>query len=498
VRNGDRVAIFAEPSLDWVTHFFAVMLAGGIAVPLDNKLGEGDLGSIVRHCEPKVILTSTSLRDAALKVRHLIRPPVKVLSLQDPAEFQKDALASTVLKGVDRSQVALICYTSGTLGAPKGVEITAETLFFQAEALYAVSEHLQAHEVMLSILPLNHLFGLSSGVLYCMHAGIEHLFPDELTQEGIRRCLQERSVTQLLAVPLYVKMVMNQIREKVRTQKGPKGEMAFDALLKSARAMRIGALKNYLFNSIHSAMGGHLRRFICGGSSLDSTVAKFFKAVNIPVYLGYGLTETGPVIAVNVEAASQEDSVGKPLPGVEVKIVRTRPEDVNGEIWTKGPHVMRGYHRAPELTAKVLDKDGWFRTGDLGHINKNGYLFIRGRKKTLIVLSSGKKIYPEEVESVLARSELIKNVCVLGVRDSKSPLGEVVTAVVLPSDQLLQDLEPAKLQKRIEVEVAKLCEPLAPYKRPGKVLLRMTPFAMTSSLKIKRDVLMKELEENAS
>ena len=224
-------------------------------------------------------------------------------------------------------------------------------------------------------------------------------------------------------------------------------------------------------------------------------MAEFFDRLGIPIYLGYGLTETSPVISVNTPNARRMNSVGRPLAGVRVRILGNGEKDGEGEILTAGPHVMQGYYRRMDLTKQVVDQDGWFHTGDIGRLDKDGFLYITGRIKNLIVLASGKKVNPEEVEAVIARSEMIKEVCVLGStsRDGLMRGTEEVCAVVVPSEAVLKSAERSEIAERIRNEVARLSQDLASYKRPSRVYVHFEDLPKTTTRKIKRPVLLEWL-----
>ena len=497
-----RAAILADPSIDWIVHFFAIQLCGAVAIPLDTKLVEAELYNVLTHAEPFLILTSRDYRVAASKLKLRLTNPAKSIVIEDTESYALLIEQPFIPQSSPRDSLALICYTSGTSGAPKGVEIRVESCLFEAEALYSVSGELGEKEVMLSILPLNHLFGLTAGVIYCLRSEIEHCILHSLTPQAIQQCLNERAVTTVLAVPLYVRMLMRGIRRKILDERGKSADRIFRALLKSTKALPIASYRSLVGGAIQSQMGGKLRKFICGGASLDPAVYDFFKAVGIPVYIGYGLTETGPVIAVNTETHQKGNSVGKPLPGVEVKILKTetKTKTKSGEILTRGPHLMRGYFKSPDLTHEAMTEDGWFCTGDLGWIDKDNYLFVRGRKKALIVLSSGKKVYPEEVESVLAKSSSVKTVCVVGLTDPTNMMAESITAVILPTDEDLQNygLDPSVHRTRLLPHLQKLCLELSSFKRPVRFIFRTQPFVMTTSMKVKRDILIEELQADAA
>jgi long-chain acyl-CoA synthetase len=256
-------------------------------------------------------------------------------------------------------------------------------------------------------------------------------------------------------------------------------------------------VRRLLFNKAHKRFGGRLKNFISGGAPLDADVATFFDRLGIPIYQGYGLTETSPVVSVNTPAANKLNSVGRPMAGVRVRILNEDSKDGEGEIVTAGPHVMKGYYKRPDLTEQVIDREGWFYTGDLGRLDEDGFLFITGRLKNLIVLGSGKKVNPGEVEAVVSGSLLIKEVCVVG-RISRNGIlqgTEEVCAVVVPSESLVRRLKDRlNIAEEIRDDVARLTQVLAPYKRPSSIYLRFEDLPKTTMRKIKRVRVLEWLE----
>ena len=246
-------------------------------------------------------------------------------------------------------------------------------------------------------------------------------------------------------------------------------------------------IRRLMFKTIIDGLGGRLECFICGGAPLEDGVAEFFERIGIPIFQGYGLTETSPTISTNRYGHSKIGTVGQALPSVIVKIAD------NGEILATGPNVMQGYYNKPEMTAEVIDEDGWFHTGDIGEIDKDGFIKITGRIKNMIVLGGGKKIFPEEVEAVLETSELIKEVCVMSlmIKSGNKAGTEEVGAIITPSDELLQKSD-NEIQNELEKEVKRLAdENLAPYKAPTVVVLHREELPKTSTRKVKR----KDLKE---
>jgi long-subunit acyl-CoA synthetase (AMP-forming) len=491
---GDHACLLGESSPEWVIHFYGALIAGGVVIPLDPKLTPSELGNIVAHCEPRFFIAAPSHRETARKLKGVPAKPYKIWSLDevgydsllDPEALPEDPRTS--------DQTILISYTSGTSGAPKGVMLSARSLLFEAIALRVMDPEGEK-SVTLTILPLNHLYGLSAGLIFAMSCGTEFCMAHDLQPQAIVHCLKSRHVTRLFAVPLFAKMLLRGIKRKVEENSGVAKRGIFWAAVKSMARSPIRPLQNLFFREIHENFGSSLKQMVCGGAELDPEAANFFRAINIPVFIGYGLTETGPVVSANTVADNRARSVGKVIPGVEVKIVKKNPEDFGGEIWIRGPNVMNGYFKNPELTAQSITPDGWFLSGDVGWVDSAGFLYVLGKQKALIVLSSGKKVHPEEVESVLSRSPLIKEVCVIGLA-SRNEGGEVPTAVVFPAEDLLKKYPESKdLKPLIRKEVDELSQELAPYKRAIRLVIRRTPFVLTTSMKIKRDVLRAEMEQ---
>ena len=241
--------------------------------------------------------------------------------------------------------------------------------------------------------------------------------------------------------------------------------------------------KKLMFRKIHKCFGGSFKGCMSGGAPLDLNVAKFFQRVGIQVYEVYGLTETSPIATINIERNRDLRSVGKPLPSYEAK---TDPE--TGELLLKGPSVMKGYHNQPELTREAVDEDGWFHTGDIAKIDESGRVYITGRIKNMIVLSGGKKVFPEEVESVLEKSDLFSEVCVFGVsREGGAKDGtEDIAAVVVPSEELRSKYNDEELDQLMKGEVKRLSQRLTPYKRPINITVLKQALPRTATRKVQR------------
>jgi len=259
----------------------------------------------------------------------------------------------------------------------------------------------------------------------------------------------------------------------------------FNFKYKLAKFIPFYPIRKLLFPSIHKKFGGKFKGCICGGAPLDTTVGEFFETLGIRVFEGYGLSEASPVVSVNTETKYKMGSVGKALPNVEAKI-----DAKTGELMVKGDSVMKGYYNRPELTAEVITEDGWLHTGDIAHIDKDGFIFITGRIKSMIVLNGGKKVFPEDIEAVLEPSPLFAEVCVFGAKRSggaKDGTEDIFVAVV-PSQSLLdKQLEEKELENEIRKEVKSLSTKLSSYKRPSNIIVTKEPFPRTATKKVKRN-----------
>lgn len=498
IQKGDRVAVLSDGRIAWGAAFFGVIEAGGILVPLDVKLKEPEFLAILNHAEASALLVSPKYERTAQSLKAQVPSLAHVLVLGDQSSSWP-ALGQLPEGGVAASRrnltdddLALIVYTSGTTGNPKGVEIACGSLRFEVESFDALLRYQESDE-FLSILPVNHLFEITGGFLGPLYHGCTVTYCHSIKPTDLLKAMAQTGTSVMLVVPLVLKMLRDALLKKIEAQPPAKRRLFRVLFGLSMRLETVGIhAGRLLFRPMHEAIGGRLRCFVCGGAPLDAELARELAALGLPVLQGYGLTETAPVISGNSLRANRLGSVGKPLPGVEVKIV---PADGGapgeGEIVTRGPNVMRGYFRNPTATAEVLS-EGWFHTGDLGYFDRDGYLFISGRIKNLIVTGGGKKVQPEEVEELFERSAYIKELCVLGRPASgglKAGTDEVF-AVIVPSEDGFKAAgkpfdEPA-IRAVLEQELAELGKQLADYKRPVGFTVSLEELPKTATKKIKR------------
>jgi long-chain acyl-CoA synthetase len=458
--------------------------------------------AILADCAPRILCVSAHLQATARPLQAGVSSIERIIVLDesqgdDPAASIDQRFVPAPLPCRDRAleEVAVIVYTSGTTGRPKGVMLTFGNLLFQVQSFQRQFEPAPG-ERYLSILPLHHLFELAGGFLGVLYSGGTVCYTVSLYPQDIAQCLRQRQITAMLAVPLFLTLLQHNIERQMHRQSWA-GRLAYGWAMGLASRMPWRGGRRALFFPLHRQFGGKLRMFICGGAPLEATVAQFFDRLGVLVLQGYGLTESSPVISVNTVRANRPGSVGRPLAGIEVRIDAQDSEEA-GEILTRGPHVMQGYHHQPELTRAVLDADGWLHTGDLGRLDQEGFLYVTGRLKNLIVLGGGKKVQPEEVEAVLGRATTVHEVCVVGrlVRHGLRAGTEEVCAVVVPCETLCQRYagHPELVAEAITEECARLGRELAPYKRPTRIVIYQGELPKTTSRKVQRRVVQQWLE----
>lgn len=490
-KKGQKLAILSESKPEYGACVFASALAGFVTVPLDIKLTKHELKSILLDAQPTVMLVSQQFLEMAKWLKNEIDSIKYILVIDEHAKNQDvmniydlpDRYNGKWRRRSSKSTMFII-YTSGTTGAPKGVEITFRNIINQLEILKdPLDAILQDRKVtVLSILPMNHLFEMTVGFCTFLNFGFSVYYTQSLKPQDITSIMRDKKVEFMIVVPAFLKLLKAGIEKEIKNL--PKfAQLMFKFIYHLAKFIPSYEVKKILFKKIHDKFGGNFMGCIAGGAPLDIEVGKFFERIGIKVYQGYGLSETSPVVAVNTDKRSVLASVGRPLKTFETKIV---PE--TGELWLRGPSVMKGYHNQPEMTAEVLDADGWLHTGDIAKIDSDGHIYITGRIKNMIVLQGGKKVFPEEVEAVLEKSEYITELCVLGEKRTFGAKdgAEEVTAVIVPKEDLYKQHSPEEVEKMIKADVKLLSNQLTQYKRPSNVIIVREPLPRTTTRKVKR------------
>jgi long-chain acyl-CoA synthetase len=499
----DRVALLSENRPEWAVAYFAVMAAGGTAVPLDVQLADAEVANVLRHAECRMAVASTKQAARLLALKDPGSPLARVVDLDATSDgertlafqavIQNPLGASPTLPPIDSDALASILYTSGTTGTPKGVMLSHANFLANVDSVMRF-RLINAEDNLLSVLPLHHAFPFTVQLILLL-SGARITFPPSLKGPDLLACMHETGVTVLVGVPqlfyLFHKGIFEQIERRPVLVR-----MASRLLLRLSGALRpMGInLGRLVFASVHRRFGGRIRILASGGARLDPVIARDFLALGFTLTEGYGLTETAPAVAFNPLARIRPGSVGVPLPGVEVRIVNAGADGV-GEIAIRGPNVMRGYYRQPEATAEVL-QDGWFLSGDLGYQTADGYLVITGRAKEVIVLSSGKNIYPEEIEEQYLKSAYIKEICLIPqTSDRAGAAVEGLLALVLPDLEGFRAKGLTNIAETVRWDMENVGRDLPAYKRPTGLQIVKEGFPRTRLGKIQRHLVQQRFRE---
>jgi long-chain acyl-CoA synthetase len=503
VEKGDRVGILTESRPEWAVAFFSIISCAGITVPLDIKLSESEISFILTDCQAKCLFVSKKMLPLILKIKNKLKNIKHIICFDETEELEiyyiedfKIPKGEIGYRNITSEDTAVIVYTSGTTGVAKGVELTYGNIIFEVEALdryirFDSSDH------FISILPLNHMLEMTGGLLAPLYAGACITYCSSIKPPVLIDLMKENKATIMICVPLILKIFYKGIMKKVE-KKSSFEKRAFFIMLSLSRMLlnfniRIGRL---LFMQIHKQFGGRLKCFVSGGAPLDPRIEEDFAALGFRILQGYGLTETSPVVAVNTFKENKYTSVGRPLKGIKIKI--DAQEDLQeGEILIQGPNVMKGYYNQPDKTKEVI-KDGWFHSGDIGRMDNDGFLYITGRMKNMIVLGGGKKVHPEEIEEVLSKSPLIKEICVVGkvAQEGLKAGTEEVFAVIVPEKDNFRNEDKTNetlIKDKIREEINRLEMHLASYKKISDFMLYFDELPKTSTRKIKRKDVLKNI-----
>lgn len=509
VKAGDRVAIQSENRPEWGLAYMAVLEAGAVVVPLDALLKEHEVGEILVQSGARLCLVSARQRPVVERARDSRLPGLRLVSLDPCDDLPSWTEAQERFRdegprpeSASPDDLAVLLFTSGTTGQAKAVMLSHSNLLHNVEAVARVIPY-GPGDRMLSVLPLHHTFEYTIGFLCTMRGGASVAYARGLKSNELREDLRTAQATILVGVPLLYEKLLAAIRRGVADAPLASRMLVRALLLVVQVASRLtGArLGGRLLRPLREKAGlGRMRLFVSGAAALPHGVFWGFVNLGIPMTEGYGLTECSPVVAANRTDRPEPGAVGRPLPGIEVRIDQPDAQG-NGEIMVRGPNVMLGYYGNPQATAEVL-RDGWFLTGDLGCIFPDGRLKITGRVKNMIATAAGKKIYPEEIEIHLGNSPYILEVVVVGGRDARGEREEV-HAHVFPDFQAIgalarsqgQTFDEAYVETTLRREVETRCQLLAPYKRVKRVIVRRQEFPKTTTGKIRRQGLSAEAAE---
>ena len=499
IKHGDRVALFCENRPQWPIIYFGVANIGAVIVPLDPKLESEELYNLLSDSGSQIVFSSEELLNKIEKVR--TRLPLLRKAVNIDADLD-EILTLSLKPGIPDSgsvfpdDTAAVIYTSGTTGSPKGVMLTHKNIMSNVIGIDPLFWMIGPGDNFLSILPNYHTFETTAGMFCPIYKGASITYAESLKSYNLLSDMQETKVTIICGVPLLYRLFLDGIKRTVE-EKGIAAKLLFGIVFSLSKfckyVLRINAGK-HLFGMVQKTFGGNIRFFVSGGAALDPQIIKDFDLMGFTTLQGYGLTETSPILAACTLGNNVFGSVGKPLPGIEIQLHNINSDGV-GEIIAKGPNIMKGYYKNPEATEEVI-KDGWFYTGDLGRFDKNRNLIITGRAKDLIVLGSGKNVYPDEIEFTLSKSPFIKEICVFGtkIRSGIRAGMEEVQAVILPDMDKMADwvtknnteLNDAVAYEIIGREVESWGNLLTPHKRIAKYYIADGELPKTATKKIKR------------
>ena len=490
-----HIAIVGEASYNWVTSYYATMSIGAVTVPIDKELPPEDILSIIESAECDFVIYS-SVIDAKIKtVRENLSIDPKFICMSKKTEIDDVTMLSDIItKGeklyengdntyydykLDPNKLASIVFTSGTTGKGKGVMLTQTNIVSDmTQGMY----NFNITPKTLCVLPPHHTFGSTVNFVGHYAQGAEVYISNGL--KYILNELKEQQPTHLILVPLFVETFYKRIWATAEKQGKDK---LLRSMIKASNGMRkVGIdLRKKLFASVTSAFGGKLEMIICGGAALNQDIIDTFEGIGIVILNGYGITECAPLISCNRNEYRKKGSVGVPIIGEQVKIANP-DENGEGEICVKGPNVMMGYYKNPEATAAAFNEEGYFKTGDFGKLDEEGWIYITGRLKNLIILSNGKNVYPEEIETEISRIYGVNEVVVYEGLNKDGSSKDCIVAEIYPDFDGLKDHGITDVQKYFKDGVNEINKRSAPYKKVQIVKVRNEEFEKNTSKKIVR------------
>jgi long-chain acyl-CoA synthetase len=416
--DSPHALIIMENRPEWVYSFYSVWDKKEVNVVLDASSNPNEIAYVISDSQPKTIICSDFSEERILEAITIAnyQDKARIINI-DKENIDFNSIGSeydnVTLQNPEGDETAVMLYTSGTTGSPKGVMLSSNNIIGEIDGIVE-KDVLQANDQMIALLPFHHILPLMATLLLPLREGASIVFVEKIASKEILDVLEKNNVSVMVGVPRVFKLFYDSIKQQIQAKFITRKIYAIAEKINSKRFSRI------IFSKVHKKFGGHLNVMVSGGAKLDPEIATFFNVLGFTVCEGYGLTETSPVLAVNSIKYNKVGTVGKALYNTELKIV-------DEELWVKGPQIMKGYYNKPEKTAEVMTEDGWFKTGDLAEIDKDGYLTIRGRKNSMIVLSNGKNIDPETVENKIMglSGPLIKEIGILGHEDK-------LAAIIVP------------------------------------------------------------------
>ena len=494
----DHIAVVGENRVQWAIAYLTAMMFDFVVVPVDKNLTHSDILNIIHESDSVALVFSGSLADL-IKAKKGVFGKIKFFINMDLENKENDfhsmmemikneSIAQTKPPNINVDEVAEIIYTSGSLGRAKGVMLSQKNLAANLMDMRKMVT-IYPEDRFIGVLPIHHTYQCTCGLLCPLYSGASVHFARSL--KTIPEDLANSKPTVLLGAPLLYNKMYNKIMKTIQSKKT--SSMLVNVLINLTDITQSIGWKNskkLLFGKIHNTLGGSMRLLIAGGAAPDPKVSKFFREVGFTIIQGYGLTETSPILALNRLDNLKDAAAGLPLPGVDIKIDKPDKKGV-GEIWAKGASMMLGYYKNPSATKDTFENE-WFKTGDLGYIDEDGFLFICGRKKNVIIANNGENVYPEEIEDILNRSQYVLECMVYGEEDEKHD--ERIAALIVPdtaafieySAKNSVEINPELIDQLISEAVKEANRELVGFKQIKKFYLHEHELEKTTTQKVKR------------
>lgn len=498
IKPRDHIAVIGENRVQWAIAFLAGMMYDFVIVPVDKGLTHGDILNIIHESDATALIFSGSLSDF-IKEKKNILAKVKFYISMDLDRKQEDFYSmvelikseksnGTNLPKINPDDVAEIIYTSGSLGRAKGVMLTQRNISSNLVAMRQMIT-IYPEDRFLGVLPIHHTYQCTCGLLCPLYSGSSVHFARSL--KTIPEDMAASKPTILLGAPLLYNKMYSKIIKNISAKKTT--SILFNVMMNLSDLTKRFGWKNskkVFFGKVHRTLGGSMRLLIAGGAAPDPKVSKFFRELGFNIIQGYGLTETSPILALNKIEYFKDDAAGLPLPGVEI-IINQPDKNGVGEIIARGPSVMPGYYNNPSATKETFD-NGWFKTGDLGYFDEEGFLFVCGRKKNVIIANNGENVYPEEIEDILNRNQFVLESMVYGEEDEKH--NERIVALIVPdtsafieySNKNNVQINPELIDNLISQAVKETNKQLPAFKQIRNFYIHEHELEKTTTQKVKR------------
>ena len=489
-----RIAVIGENRYEWEIAYLSIVCGTGTVVPLDKSLPENELESLIERSKAEVIICSQKYVEILkkTKLKYIISMDLEndndgIISqkrlISEGIQLVKSGNTSFTNAKIDNEKMSIMLFTSGTTSISKAVALSHKNICSNLMDISSILD-VNSSDVFLSFLPLHHVFECTVGFLFSLYVGAETVFCD-----GIRHIpenLAEYKVSVMASVPAIYERLFKIIKKHLEKQ----GKV--EQILKDEEKYKDSSMekKKEVFKEIHDLLGGNIKLFISGAASLDPSIEEKFRRLGFNMVQGYGLTETSPVVAIGNKKYHKTGSIGKCVPSDEVKLLDVNKDGI-GELAVKGPNVMLEYYENKEATEKVL-KNGWFQTGDLARIDEEGYIFICGRKKSVIVLKNGKNIFPEEMETLINKEDGVEESFIFGKPISKDPNDIKIFVKIVYNKESFEGKTETEIKEYFNEKIKSINKTMPHYKAIRGIIISDKPLIKTTTNKIKRE---KNLEQ---